>query len=49
MTSFGIKTRHEGTQVMKLIELPLTIINTTRISNCKDQVIYEHNSRGSLC
>ncbi|MFS7902576.1 hypothetical protein Hanom_Chr01g00012921 [Helianthus anomalus] len=49
MTSFGMKTRCEGTQVMKLIELPLTIINTTRISNYKDQVILEHNSRGSLC
>ncbi|KAJ0549071.1 hypothetical protein HanHA300_Chr07g0229391 [Helianthus annuus] len=49
MTSFGMKTRREGTQKMKMIELPLTIINTTRISSCKDQVIHEHNSRGSLC
>ncbi|KAJ0898705.1 hypothetical protein HanRHA438_Chr08g0359861 [Helianthus annuus] len=49
MTSFGMKTRREGTQRMKMIELLLTIINTTRISSCKDQVIHKHNSRGSLC
>ncbi|MFS8001530.1 hypothetical protein Hanom_Chr13g01191441 [Helianthus anomalus] len=49
MTSFGIKTRREGTQKLKMIELPLTIINTTRISIYKDQVFHEHNSRGSLC
>ncbi|KAJ0441377.1 hypothetical protein HanIR_Chr16g0797031 [Helianthus annuus] len=49
MTSFGMKTRREGTQKMKMIELPLTIINTTRISLHKDQVFHEHNSRGSLC
>ncbi|MFS8003651.1 hypothetical protein Hanom_Chr13g01216401 [Helianthus anomalus] len=35
MTSFGMKTRREGTQKMKMIELPLTIINTTRISSIK--------------
>ncbi|KAJ0456562.1 hypothetical protein HanIR_Chr15g0763891 [Helianthus annuus] len=49
MTSFGMKTRREGTQKMKMIELPLAIINTTRISLHKDQVSHEHNSRGSLC
>ncbi|KAF5798377.1 hypothetical protein HanXRQr2_Chr07g0292201 [Helianthus annuus] len=49
MTSFGMKTQREGTQLMKMIELPLAIINTTRISLHKDQVIHEHNSRGSLC
>ncbi|KAM0008735.1 hypothetical protein Hdeb2414_s0106g00796161 [Helianthus debilis subsp. tardiflorus] len=38
MTSFGMKTRREGTQVMKLIELPLAIINTSRISLHKDKV-----------
>ncbi|KAJ0906643.1 hypothetical protein HanRHA438_Chr07g0289681 [Helianthus annuus] len=49
MTSFGMKTRREDTQMMKMIELPLTIINTTRISSTEDQVFHEHNSRGSLC
>ncbi|MFS7928187.1 hypothetical protein Hanom_Chr04g00317841 [Helianthus anomalus] len=49
MPSFGMKTRREGTQMIKMIELPLTIINTTRISSTEDQVIHEHNSRGSLC
>ncbi|MFS7993615.1 hypothetical protein Hanom_Chr12g01096181 [Helianthus anomalus] len=49
MTSFGMKTRSEGTQKMKMIELPQAVINTTRISSYKDQVIHEHNSRGSLC
>ncbi|MFS7925518.1 hypothetical protein Hanom_Chr04g00286011 [Helianthus anomalus] len=49
MTSYGMKTRREGTQMMKMIELPLTIINTTRISLHKDKVFHEHNSRGSLC
>ncbi|KAM0064986.1 hypothetical protein Hdeb2414_s0003g00109461 [Helianthus debilis subsp. tardiflorus] len=49
MTSFGMMTRREGTQVMKLIELPLAIINTSRISLHKDKVFHEHNSRGSLC
>ncbi|KAJ0932108.1 hypothetical protein HanPSC8_Chr04g0169831 [Helianthus annuus] len=38
MTSFGMKTRREGAQVMKMIELPLAIINTTRISLHKDKV-----------
>ncbi|KAJ0545063.1 putative sphinganine-1-phosphate aldolase [Helianthus annuus] len=49
MTSFGMKTRREGAQKMKMIELPPAIINTTRISLHKDQVIHEHNSRWSLC
>ncbi|KAJ0587620.1 hypothetical protein HanIR_Chr04g0165281 [Helianthus annuus] len=49
MTSFGMKTQREGTQLMKMIELPLAIINTTRISLHKVKVIHEHNSRGSLC
>ncbi|MFS7916192.1 hypothetical protein Hanom_Chr02g00174231 [Helianthus anomalus] len=49
MTSYGMKTRHEGAQMMKMIELPLTIINSTRISLHKDKVSHEHNSRGSLC
>ncbi|MFS7909182.1 hypothetical protein Hanom_Chr01g00091721 [Helianthus anomalus] len=49
MTSFGMKTRREGTQMMKMIKLPLTIINSTRISSSKDQNIHEHNSRRSLC
>ncbi|MFS7934976.1 hypothetical protein Hanom_Chr05g00397991 [Helianthus anomalus] len=48
ITSFGMKTRREGTQMMKMIEFPLTIINTTRISSIEDQVFHEHNSRGSL-
>ncbi|KAF5784950.1 hypothetical protein HanXRQr2_Chr10g0422831 [Helianthus annuus] len=48
MTSFGMKTRRKGTQKMKMIELPRTIINTTRILSFEDQVIHEHNSRGSL-
>ncbi|KAJ0824050.1 hypothetical protein HanLR1_Chr00c0091g0708631 [Helianthus annuus] len=38
MTSFGMKTRREGAQKMKMIELPLAIINTTRISLHKDKV-----------
>ncbi|KAJ0837348.1 hypothetical protein HanRHA438_Chr16g0777221 [Helianthus annuus] len=38
MTSFGMKTRQEGAQKMKMIELPLAIINTTRISLHKDKV-----------
>ncbi|KAJ0442118.1 hypothetical protein HanIR_Chr16g0805561 [Helianthus annuus] len=38
MTSFGMKTQREGTQLMKMIELPLAIINTTRISLHKDKV-----------
>ncbi|MFS7989254.1 hypothetical protein Hanom_Chr11g01044541 [Helianthus anomalus] len=49
MTSLGMKTRHQGTQVMKMIELPLAIINSTRISLHKDKVFLEHNSRGNLC
>ncbi|MFS8011204.1 hypothetical protein Hanom_Chr14g01306171 [Helianthus anomalus] len=49
MTSFGIKTRREGTPMVKMIKLPLAIINTTRISIRQDQVFHEHNSRGSLC
>ena len=49
MTRLGMKTRREGAQKMKMIELPLAIINTTRISLHKDQVFHEHNSRGSLC
>ncbi|KAJ0836936.1 hypothetical protein HanRHA438_Chr16g0772561 [Helianthus annuus] len=49
MTSFEMKTRREGAQKLKLIELPLTIFNTTRISSIEDQVTHEHNSRGSLC
>ncbi|MFS8020948.1 hypothetical protein Hanom_Chr16g01421731 [Helianthus anomalus] len=46
---FGMKTRREGTPMMKMIELPLAIINTTRILSYKDQVFHKHNSRGSLC
>ncbi|KAJ0933919.1 hypothetical protein HanRHA438_Chr03g0101541 [Helianthus annuus] len=38
MTSLGMKTRREGAQKMKMIELPLAIINTTRISLHKDKV-----------
>ncbi|KAJ0526343.1 hypothetical protein HanHA300_Chr09g0322061 [Helianthus annuus] len=38
MTSSGMKTRREGAQKMKMIELPLAIINTTRISLHKDKV-----------
>ncbi|KAJ0586856.1 hypothetical protein HanIR_Chr04g0156531 [Helianthus annuus] len=38
MTSIGMKTRREGAQKMKMIELPLAIINTTRISLHKDKV-----------
>ncbi|MFS8004029.1 hypothetical protein Hanom_Chr13g01220811 [Helianthus anomalus] len=49
MTSFRMKTRREGTQKIKMIELPLTIINTTRISSTKDQYIHEHNSKESSC
>ncbi|MFS7984591.1 hypothetical protein Hanom_Chr11g00988241 [Helianthus anomalus] len=49
MTSFGMKTRREDNQKIKMIKLPLVIINTTRISSTEDQVIHEHNSRGSLC
>ncbi|KAJ0613453.1 hypothetical protein HanIR_Chr02g0051441 [Helianthus annuus] len=39
MTSIGMKTRREGAQKMKTIELPLAIINTTRISLHKDKVL----------